>query len=107
MSIGPLNPLAAGAAGTPFAQSAGSETDRVKTDAAKQDRQVQMDREAEAAAGVGETDGEDHETGERDADGRRIWEDTTQSPKDDAEDSETPRSKDASGQAGNLLDLCG
>ncbi len=107
MSIGPLNPLAAGAAGTPFAQSAGSETDRAKTDGAKQDRQTQMEREAEAAAGVGETDGEDHETAERDADGRRIWEDTTQSPKDESEETEMPRGKDASGQAGNLLDLCG
>ena len=31
-----------------------------------------------AAAGIGETDGEDHETSERDADGRRLWEDTSQ-----------------------------
>ena len=34
-----------------------------------------MNEKAEAAAGVGEPDGEDHETAERDADGRRPWED--------------------------------
>ena len=34
-----------------------------------------MSKEAAAAAGVGEPDGEDHETAERDADGRRPWED--------------------------------
>ena len=34
-----------------------------------------MKRKAEAAAGVGEPDGEDHETAERDGDGRRPWED--------------------------------
>ena len=35
-----------------------------------------MSRKAEAAAGVGEPDGEDHETAERDADGRRPWEES-------------------------------
>lgn len=108
MSIGPMNPLASSAAGSPLAQSSGSETDRMKSDGAKQDRKVQADREAEAAAGIGETDGEDHETDQRDADGRRIWEDTGRKKSEDEKSQEdAPRSKDASGHSGNLLDLSG
>ena len=36
-------------------------------------RKVFFAQKAETAAGVGQPDGEDHETGERDADGRCPW----------------------------------
>jgi hypothetical protein len=69
-----------------------------------------MDQKAENAAGIGETDGEDHEAEERDADGRRLWEEPVNSdgsPQSPQADPDAPRSKDASGQRGNLLDLSG
>ena len=64
------------------------------------------ERKAEAAAGVGEPDGEDHETHDRNADGRRPWEDQP-APEADAEPPDMRQSKDPSGQSGNLLDLTG
>ena len=76
MSVGPLGGLAASAAGSPLAQSHGSEVDRSRQDAAAQQRKVLSDQKAEDAAGIGQTDGEDHETADRDAVGRRIWEET-------------------------------
>ena len=57
------------------------------------------------------TDGEDHEAAERDADGRRIWEDTRRKQGEDSPgtpaEPETPRGKDTTGQSGTLLDLSG
>ncbi|MBN2021239.1 MAG: hypothetical protein JW809_00455 [Pirellulales bacterium] len=108
MSVGPLGGL--GAAGAPLAQTSGSEVERARQDAAAQQRQIQTGQKADAAAGIGETDGQDHETEERDADGRRPWEipagETNQS--DDASAApDARRGKDASGQRGNLLDLSG
>ena len=49
--------------------------ERAQEEVGAERRQVYHEQEAEAAAGVGEPDGEDHETAERDADGRRPWED--------------------------------
>jgi hypothetical protein len=108
MSIGPMGGLAGSAAGSPLAQTSGSEVERAEQDAVGQKRRTQMDQKAENAAGIGETNGEDHETEERDADGRRLWEEsppTNQPP--DAPDADARASKDASGQRGNLLDLSG
>jgi hypothetical protein len=112
MSVGPLGGMAASAAGSPLTQTTGPETERAQQDTAAQQRQIDSDQKAESAAGVGETDGEDHETAERDADGRRPW-----APPSEGEDAEgnqqqtappPPRhSKDATGQSGNLLDLSG
>jgi hypothetical protein len=110
MSIGPTGGIAAGAAGAPLAQTSGSEVERAQQDAAGQKRQIQMDQKAENAAGIGETNGEDHETEERDADGRRLWEqsaETEQTPESPQADADARQSKDASGQRGNLLDLSG
>ena len=76
MSVGPMGGLAASAAGSHLAQSKGSDVDRTQQDSAAQQRRVQTDQKAEMAAGIGEADGEDHATGERDADGRRLWEQT-------------------------------
>jgi hypothetical protein len=103
-----INPLggAASAAGTPLAQTKGSGVERAHQEVGARRRQVYHERKAEAAAGVGEPDGEDHETADRDADGRRPWEDRPASEKNDASP-DPPRSKDPSRQSGNLLDLNG
>lgn len=111
MSVGSLSGLAASVAGTALAQSKGSDVERAQTEANSFERHVESEKKAENAAGIGETDGEDHETAERDADGRRIWEDTRRKKgEQSAEPSpplEAPRSKDVSGQCGTLLDLNG
>ena len=87
MSIGPLE-NAARAAGLYLAQAKGSEVERAHGEVGAQGRKVYHERKAEAAAGIGEPDGNDHETSDRDADGRRPWEN---GPK----------------ESGNLLDLDG
>jgi hypothetical protein len=106
MSLGPL----AGLAGTSLAQVKGSEVDRTQQSVANQERRVANLERAEKASGIGQADGEDHETGERDADGRRLWEEQGGHPNDEAvpEAADSLRqSKDPSGAAGNLLDLSG
>jgi hypothetical protein len=108
MSIGPMGGVAGSAAGSPLAQTKGSEVDRLQQDSSARERRVQSDRKAESAAGIGETDGEDHETAERDADGRRLWEKTAQGKRAGEEPpADDRRSRDTSGQTGNLLDLSG
>ncbi len=71
MSIGPVG-TAISAAGSPLAQTKGAEVERAREEVGAERRQVYYDEMAEAAAGVGEPDGEDHETSERDGDGRRV-----------------------------------
>jgi len=74
MSIGPSSPLFGSAAGAPRAQSTGSDVQRAKQDAAARERSIDAAKKAAGAAGISKPDGEDHEPGERDADGRRPWE---------------------------------
>lgn len=112
MSIGPLGGLAASSAGSPFAQPKGSEVDRAQQDSSAQQRKIQTDQKAESASGIGQTDGENHQAGERDADGRRLWEKTAdkkegQTAPEEGQASRTPAGKDPSGQSGSLLDLSG
>ena len=113
MSVGPMGGIAGSVAGSPLAQTQGAEPERARQDAGAQQRRIESDQKADAAAGIGETDGEDHETAERDADGRRLWEEPPPEGQDteDAErqpDSPQERlSRDATGQSGNLLDLSG
>ncbi len=109
MSVGPLSSLAANAAGAPLAQTKGSDIDQAQLETSNQQRQVRNDTKAEDAAGIGQTDGEDHEAAERDADGRRIWENLPGrgSRHEEHSDAHQRPSKDASGQSGNLLDLSG
>jgi hypothetical protein len=104
MSIGPLGTTSA--AGSTLAQTKGIEIERAGEAVGAQRRQVYHEQKAEAADGVGEPDGEDHETHPRDADGRRPWEDQPE-PEDNAGPPGTRQSKDASQQSGNLLDLTG
>ena len=103
MSIGPLG-ATGGAAGSPLAQAKGAELEQARLGA--QRRQVYHDEKAKAAAGVGQPDGEDHETDQRDADGRRPPEDQPHAEQRHATPTTRP-SKDPSGQSGNLLDLTG
>ena len=111
MSVGPLGSIGASAAGSPLQQAQGSEVERAGQDATSQQRRVQTDQKAESAAGVGEADGDDHEAEERDADGRRLWEEASKPEGEPAETDDTPlppqRSKDTTGESGNLLDLSG
>ena len=77
----------------------------------RQQGDTKSDLQAEKAAGIGETDGDEHDANERDADGRRPWEIAARAKKTDADQSaESPpprQSKDASGAAGGQLDLTG
>jgi len=109
MSIGSLGGVAGSAAGSPLAQTKGSEIERTEQDAAAQQRRAESAQKAEAAAGIGQTDGEDHEPAERDADGRRPWEAPARKKKTDEETAipGPPRAKDSTGQSGALLDLTG
>lgn len=110
MSIGGHLPLVSGLAGVPLAQARGKEVDRVSEEVAQQSHRLASQRAAEAASGIGETDGQDHHTEERDADGRRPWEIPigtkkagTSSPT--AEDG--PRSARSVGNVGQIVDLLG
>lgn len=110
MSIGPLGFLSSAAA-TPAAQSRSSDVERATRDATIQQRQAQSDAKAEAAAGIGQADGEEHQTAERDADGRRLWEEAAGKRQDSSAPATDPgeqrQSKDTTGDAGNRLDLTG
>lgn len=109
MSVGPLPPVAAGASGTTLTQPKGADLDRAQQESASHQRRVQAEQRAENAAGIGQADGEDHESSERDADGRRPWEigGRTNSPKPPASEPAPRLGKDPTGQAGTLLDLTG
>jgi hypothetical protein len=90
MSIGPLASLPASVAGQSLAQAQGSEVERAALETGAQQHRVAGEKKAEAAAGVGTTDAEG-EAQERDADGRRMWEDQldlSQPPKEEAEEEE-------------------
>jgi hypothetical protein len=110
MSMVPLGGIVGSAAGVPISQTSGSETERAQKDSQAQHRQVDSTERAERAAGIGQTD-EDQESSERDADGRRLWEEPTKAKKDsdshDTPDANPRQSKDATGQSGTKLDLTG
>jgi len=111
MSVGPTSGIAGSAAGAPLSQTAGSENERAQKEASAIQRQVEGEAKAEKAAGIGETK-EDAGTSDRDADGRRLWEQGIQEEKDSlstsAEASDPPRQvKDPTGNCGNSLDLTG
>lgn len=109
MSIGSLLPLVS-AAGTSLAQIKSSDVERTQQDATAHERHIASGEKAETAAGIAATD-EDSQTEDRDADGRRLWEETAKAgSKAEATDApleSPPKSKDPSGQSGNQLDLSG
>lgn len=111
MSMGPLAGINASAAGVPLSQTKGAETERTLKQAAATERQNQAASKAEAASGIGKTEG-DEQTSDRDADGRRLWEDPTRGEQESEEEQQEespppPRTRDAKGEAGNSLDLIG
>jgi hypothetical protein len=109
MSVGSLGVIGS-VAGTPLAQAKGADIDKNKADLGNQQRQVETSLKAEAAAGIGKTEG-DAETSDRDADGRRLWElDGTArkaAAEETSEESTPPQAKDPTGERGGTLDLSG
>src|SRR5262245_31943408 len=107
MTMVPLGGIVSSAAGAPLSQTAGSEAERVQQENIAHARQTEANQQAELAAGIGQT-GEDQESSERDADGRRLWEGPTKArkgtTKPSAADTQPRQSKDATGQSGNHLD---
>src|SRR5689334_3560946 len=94
-------------AATPLTQSKGTDADRAVQETAIHKDKTSSDTRADEAAGIGQTDGDQHEIEERAADGRMPWQwpDSKQNSTEDA--SSQPPSRDATGQCGNLLDLTG
>ncbi len=110
MNVGAMSGIIGSAAGAPLSQTKGSETERAQKDAVAGQRKADSEKKAEKASGVGETT-EDQGVAERDADGRRLWEqpqDQEAAEKENAAASEPPRQvKDPTGNSGNSLDLTG
>jgi hypothetical protein len=110
MSMAPLGGIATSAAGAPLSQTAGSDTERAHKESLAQQRHIEAGQKAEQAAGIGQTE-QDQESSERDADGRRPWEEAAKSPKQSANGGapgpHSRQSKDATGQSGTQLDLTG
>ncbi len=109
MSVGPMGMAGSIAGGLPQIRSA--DAGRAEKETTDQARQTTSDKQAEAAAGVGETT-QDEKASDRDADGRRLWEAMPEQAKDadeaaDDATPETPQSKDPTGTSGGQLDLTG
>jgi hypothetical protein len=109
MNVGVTTGALGSAAGAPLSQTAGAETERAQKDAATRERLVDGQNKSERASGIGTTQ-EDQQTGERDADGRRLWERSEKKKSATGEpDAAEPerRAKDPTGLSGNALDLTG
>ena len=106
MNVGPMGMIGSLAGSLPQARTA--DADRTQTESAHDARERQAARNAEGASGVSETE-EESETTDRDADGRRIWEQAEEESQDAAG---SPRgrsfvNRDPHGQRGDQLDLIG
>ena len=114
MSIGPMG-FIGGIAAAPLAQTQGSEADRAAEESSTQSRQASNEAKSENAAGIGQTDGEEHGANERDADGHRLLEKplgkkrparpASNEKADEPIAAELHPSRDATGQSGSQLDL--
>jgi hypothetical protein len=102
--------IAAAAAGTPLSQAKGTDLERTGQDVGAAQTAAQGQLKAESAAGVGQPDGQDHQSDDRDADGRLPWR-IRRTKKEAPADEDAPPApsppKDPAGAAGNLLDLSG
>jgi len=108
MSMAPLGGIPASVAGSPLAQTSGAALDRAARASADETHKTEQRQQALDAAGVGRTDGENHETDDRDADGRQTWQrpaNRAGTAVEKGEASQRPRGDDPDG--GPLLDLCG
>ncbi len=74
MSIGPLGGMIPSISGTAGAQRASGEQEKQAQEATASSTRQFSQQKAEAASGVGATEAEDQSPHERDADGRRLWE---------------------------------
>jgi hypothetical protein len=87
-----------------------NDTDRVQHDTARQQAETTNDLHAEKAAGIDETDGQEHSPNDRDADGRRPWEIAAREKKQAQDELAPPpirQSRDITGTTGTQLDLTG
>jgi hypothetical protein len=110
MSVGPLGFF--GSIATSPATQRTSDSDRVAQDASRKQGEIKNEAQAEKAARIGETDGDEHSTNERDADGRRPWEigSRSKAQEETSQSDQLPplrQSKDVSGTSGTQLDLTG
>lgn len=116
MNIGAFSGIAGSIAGGTASQIKGTEADRTARETADRAREVDAVQRSEAAADVGE-DSDDVMTGERDADGRELWERRTrdnaaaeatdETPADAVVEPELHQSKDPTGASGGRLDITG
>jgi hypothetical protein len=109
MNIGATSGALTSAAGAPLSQTAGSEAERTQKESSVQQRIADAQDKSEKASGIGQTDA-DSETSERDADGRRLWEDGVEKKKPTVVEEaavEPRQAKDPTGMSGNSLDLTG
>ncbi len=112
MDVGALGGILGSAAGAPRAQRSGADREREAQEATNQSREAMAEKKAEAAADVGATEAEDQSANERDADGRRLWEESTgrrqvtaDSEAPVEEDSQPHQAKDPSGETGKRIDF--
>lgn len=108
-TVGFTGGILGSAAGAPLSQTSGPTAERAQRESAAVTRQVEADSKAEQAAGIGQTE-EDAQADERDADGRRLWEKAPHSGDQEHEGDQvrgTRGAPDATGTAGNALDLVG
>lgn len=106
MSMGPIGGILGSAAGSPLAQTKGAATERAKQDSAATERIADADKKTEKAAGIGQTEG-DSQTSDRDADGRRLWEQQQAKASQEEENAEESPTKKPKGDTGEHLDLLG
>jgi hypothetical protein len=106
MSIASLG-IAGGLAATSLPQRA-AEAEKAQRETTEQARAADATQQAENAAGIGQTE-EDSQTSERDADGRRLWEEQRRAKNKltEPESSPAPLAKDPTGARGSQLDLLG
>ena len=107
MSIGSVG-IVGSLAGTSLAQKS-AEVDKTQRDSADASRQTDAAARAESAEGIGQTE-EDAQAGERDADGRRLWERNAKKLAKDETGASTPAAalaRDPDGNSGGILDLTG
>jgi hypothetical protein len=108
MNVGATTGALTSAAGAPLSQTAGAEAERTQKESGVQQRLADAQAKSEKASGIGQME-QDQEASERDADGRRLWEDASKKKvAADATPAEVQRqAKDATGMSGNSLDLTG
>ena len=104
MSVGPSG-IVGSAAGSSLAQSS-ADVEHARQQTNVQQRRMASLEQAARAAGIAEPDGQDLETHDRDADGRRPWELPSESSRGQSPALER-QSHGASGYRGLSLDVTG